>query len=183
MKRIRREWNHGRSFGTWDSRRSSRSLGFASQAHPGATPDEEVLPGNAAHRATVDDMAEGRELGHLEAGESEKRVTENLEEVPEIASPPEDAVPGQVQEDEPGRWMWLLRADDGHPGDLEEEHVALVQGRVQSVQRFGYLLGTLQQDLDRLQDSPGAAARIAQLLLALARHQGKESTPGRKHWG
>ena len=46
-------------------------------------------------------------------------------------------------------------------------HVAMVQGHVQAVQRFGYLLSTLQQDLDKLQDAPGAAARISQLLLTL----------------
>ena len=51
------------------------------------------------------------------------------------------------------------------PGDLDADHVAMVH--VQAVQRFGYLLSTLQQDLDKLQDAPGAAARISQLLFML----------------
>ena len=146
-----------------------------------AGPELEVEDGDANH------------LMMPEAVESEQDMTEDPEDAPEI----EDLVnqvDELTAGDEPGRWLRLLgqhgdddtemdgdhlsmvqtaleaETKDPHTlrsGGPDNDHVALVQGRVQAVQRFGYLLGTLQQDLDRLQHNSGAAARIAQLLLTL----------------
>ena len=133
---------------------------------------------------------DARHLMVPEAVESGQDVTEDPEDAPEVEDQAEELTTGEG----PGRWLRLLgqpgdndteldgdrlsmvqtalEAETKDPrglrsGGQDTDHVALVQGRVQAVQRFGYLLGTLQQDLDRLQDHSGAAARIAQLLLTL----------------
>ena len=103
------------------------------------------------------DASEGGMVPGHEDGESERALTEDPEENVEgdndVPSPREE---GTGLEEEPGRWMYLLQNPEDQEQDLEGEQVALVQGRVQAVQRFGMLLNPLKtsstiRDEQRLQ--------------------------------